>query len=308
MSIPSVIHVCVPASSANLGPGFDVLAVALGLHLRCTLRRAGMGLQITASGRDSAEIPCDESNLIWRAFLRLTGGRPKEGLHLEIANEIPLGRGLGSSAAAIVAGLALANEWAGLGKSKDQIVEEATEMEGHPDNVAAAVQGGFVASCIAADGGVLSTHIPFRETLQAVLVVPQFQLSTEAAREVLPTGYSRADAVFNLQRLALLLEALRQGRGDLLREAMRDRLHQPYRAPLVPGFADILEMGNSGSVPGLLGVALSGAGPSVVAFCDSRAAEAGEAIVQCFRRHGVEAEARPLPIDREGLVTEKTDA
>ncbi|MBI4461119.1 MAG: homoserine kinase [Acidobacteria bacterium] len=296
------LQVRVPASSANLGPGFDTLALALGLHLRCTLRKSQSGLRFQVSGIDADMIPHDESNLVWKAFTHLSGKQAGAAFELESVNEIPIGKGLGSSAAAIVAGLALANEWFALGKSKDQIIEIATEMEGHPDNVAAAVRGGLVVSCQAGDGAVIAVNFPLKTELEVALVVPQFQLSTEAARAALPPHYSRGDVVFNLQRLALLLSALREEQGDLLAEAMQDRIHQPYRAPLVPGFQDILELRN---IPGLLGLALSGAGPSVVAFCSSQAAEVGEAIASCFRRHGIEAQGRRLPIDSQGLVVEK---
>src|SRR3990167_2794118 len=199
------IRVRVPASSANLGPGFDVLALALGLYLRCTLRESGAGFAVRVSGTDSAAITRDESNLIWRAFLRLAGERAPRGVELQIVNEIPIGKGLGSSAAAIVAGLALANEWTGLNKSKE-IVQLAAEMEGHPDNVSAAVWGGLVASCQAEDGRVLSVRNQLSANVEVVLVVPEFELPTEAARAALPAQYSRQDAVFNLQRVALLLD------------------------------------------------------------------------------------------------------
>ncbi|MBI3896469.1 MAG: homoserine kinase [Acidobacteria bacterium] len=298
----SAIQVRVPASSANLGPGFDALALALGLYLRCTLRKSQQGLQITVSGTDTATIPHDESNLIWKAFTRLAGGQTKSGVELEIVNEVPIGKGLGSSAAAIVAGLALANEWFELKRSKDEIIKIATEMEGHPDNVAAAVRGGLVVSCQTEDGTVVAVNSPLQANLEVALVVPELQLPTEQARAALPANYSRPDAVFNLQRVALLVSALREGHPDLLAEAMRDRFHQPYRAPLVPGFQEILELRG---IPGLLGLALSGAGPSVVAFCSGHTLEVGEAIASCFRKHGIKAATHQLPIDSKGLVVKR---
>ena len=298
----SAIRVRVPASSANLGPGFDALALALGLYLRCTLRQSQQGFRIQVSGTDSETILRDESNLIWQAFTRLAGEQPSSGFEMEIVNEVPIGKGLGSSAAAIVAGLALANEWFDLQQSKDQIIAMAAEMEGHPDNVAAAVNGGLVISCQAENGTVIALNSSIQANWEVALVVPQCQLSTEVARAALPAHYSRRDAVFNLQRVALLLAALREGNQDLLAEAMRDRFHQPYRAPLVPGFPEILELRG---IPGLLGLALSGAGPSVVAFCSGHTSEVGEAIASCFRKHGVEAATHRLPIDSQGLVVER---
>lgn len=304
MSADRVIQVRVPASSANLGSGFDVLALALGFYLRCSARESPEGLRIRVSGTDSAVISTDASNLIWRAFLWLAGPQAPQGIDLEIANEIPIGKGLGSSAAAILAGLALANEWLGLNRSKEQLVELAAAMEGHPDNVAAAAWGGLVASCQTDEGAVLSLQSPMSAKVQIVVVVPEFALSTEAARAALPTQYYRQDAVFNLQRVALLVAALRDGRTEMLAEAMRDRLHQPYRAPLVPGFDDMLELRN---LPGLLGVALSGAGPSVLAFCSGQASEVGEAMVACFRKQGIQAAAYCPPVDEDGLVVERAE-
>lgn len=301
MPTAKIIRVHVPASSANLGPGFDALALALGLYLRCTLCPSRGGLKITTSGTDAAEIPCDESNLIWKTFEGLASGTGEKDIELDIVNEIPLGRGLGSSAAAIVAGLALADAWHNANRGKQWIIDIATGLEGHPDNVAAATLGGLVASCQTEDGRILTAQCPFPAGIELVLIVPQLQLSTEAARAALPQQYSRRDAVFNVQRVALFLAALQSSRADLLKEAMRDRLHQPYRAPLIPGFAEALKLEG---VPGLLGVALSGAGPSIIAFCDGHAIEVGKAIADCFRRKGIPAEAKLLPIAPHGLAVE----
>jgi homoserine kinase len=296
------IRVRVPASSANLGPGFDTLALALGLYLECTLRASETGLLVRVSGEDAFGIPPDKTNLTWRAFLRLVGGEAPRDAILEIANDIPVGKGLGSSAAAIVAGLALANEWLQLGKSRDELVQLATEIEGHPDNVAAAVWGGLVASCQSEDGQVMSVKLGRTAQMEIVLAIPNFPLSTAAARAALPAQVSRKDAVFNVQRVALLLAALSEGRTDLFAEAMRDRLHQPYRAPLIPGLEDILQLRD---VPGLLGVALSGAGPSVIAFCSGHAEEVGTALVACFREKNVSARARRLRVDTDGVIVER---
>lgn len=302
MKNQKAIRVRVPASSANLGPGFDTLALALGLYLECTLRPSDQGFAVRITGADRTAIPPDETNLTWRAFRRLTRRKTPRAAELEIANEIPVGKGLGSSAAAIVAGLALADEWLGLKKSREEIVQLAAELEGHPDNVAAAVWGGFVVSCQAEDKRVLSVKARLDAEMEIVLVVPEFSLSTAAARKALPEKYSREDAVFNVQRVALLLAALSDGRAELFREAMRDRLHQPYRAPLIPGLEEILKLRD---VPGLLGVALSGAGPSVLAFCSGHTDKVGTAIVACFRAKKIEARARRLPIDTAGFVVER---
>ncbi|MBI2818010.1 MAG: homoserine kinase [Acidobacteria bacterium] len=298
----SAVQIRVPASSANLGPGFDALGLALGLYLRCTLRRSDAGLKVISCGTYTSEIPTDSSNLILRTFSRWAGEQSLDSVHLAIHNEIPLGRGLGSSAAAIVAGLALANEWAGLERSREELIQAATDVEGHPDNVAAAVRGGLVVSCQRDDQRVISTNCSIAPELQIVLVVPECRLSTEAARAALPAAYSRRDAVFNVQRAALLMQAFRDGSRELFAEAMRDRLHQPYRAKLIPGFDEVLQLTN---VPGLLGAALSGAGPSVIAFCEARAEEIGDIIAGCFRKHGLNAEARLLKVDHQGVIVER---
>src|SRR3990172_4741210 len=176
MSTAKEIRVRVPASSANLGAGFDALALALGLHLLCTLRPSRGGLKITSSGTDAAEIPRDESNLIWKTFSRLGGEKAGNDFELEISNEIPLSRGLGSSAAAIVAGLALADAWLGAGTGqpggRQRLIDIATGLEGHPDNVAAAALGGLVVSCQAEDGRVLTAQCAFPQEIEVVLIVP----------------------------------------------------------------------------------------------------------------------------------------
>jgi homoserine kinase len=300
MGVTREIRVQVPASSANLGPGFDALALALGLYLRCTLRPSAKGLQIAASGTDAATIPRDESNLVWQTFVK-TAGSVGSAFELELTNEIPLGRGLGSSAAAILAGLSLADAWSRTGRGKERLIEIAAGVEGHPDNVAAAALGDLVVSCQAEDGRVLAVKSAFPADWRVVLVVPNFQLPTEAARAALPSHYARRDAVFNLQRVALLLAALQQACPELLGEAMRDRLHQPYRAPLIPGLAEVLKLEH----PGMFGVALSGAGPSVVAFCAADAQEAvGKRMVECFGVKGIRAEAMLLQVDPNGVTVE----
>jgi homoserine kinase len=310
MSIAGEVRVRVPASSANLGPGFDVLGLALGVYLRCTLRPSAGGLMIVASGSEANGIPQDAGNLIWKMFTVAAGPSAGNNFELSIENDIPLGRGMGSSAAAVVAGLALAGAYRGkevaTPAGRQELIEQATKFEGHPDNAAAAVLGGFVVSGQTDDGKVISLPCAAPDNIETLLVIPDFQLSTQAARAALPNQYSRKDAVFNLQRVGLLLAALQNGRNDLLGEAMRDRIHQPYRAPLVPGFAEILSLKN---VTGLLATALSGAGPSVLALCepikknepDSPAA----AIQACFTRNGVNSTAKRVPVDHGGVLIER---
>lgn len=310
MSFPGEIRVRVPASSANLGPGFDVLGLALGVYLTCTLRSSKSGLKIVASGNAAEGIPTDGSNLIWKLFAE--GAQAGANFDLLIQNDIPLGRGMGSSAAAVVAGLALANEYRGQntspGSGRQSLIEAATKIEGHPDNAAAAVLGGFVVSSQTDDGKVVALPCAAPTDFEVLVVIPGFQLSTDSARAALPKEYTRKDTVFNMQRVGLLLGALQNGRNDLLREAMRDRIHQPYRAPLVPGLADILGLNN---VTGLLATALSGAGPSILAICEpiekGSADLPSQAIQECFQKHGVTSTAKRVPIDKQGIIVDRVN-
>jgi len=250
----------VPGSSANLGPGFDTLALALDVYLECQFEPAAEW-RITACGRDAGYIPTDESNLIRQTISRYT----PTAFRLHIENGIPVGKGLGSSAAALTAALRIARpEW-----SSRQLLNECARVEGHPDNAAAAVLGGLVATMMDADGVASAVQIPLPRQLGVAVVVPTYPLSTAQARAALPACYTRADVVFNLQHTAVLTAALATGDLEAVSRALNDRLHHPYRAPLVPGFAEALAHRS----PGMLGCVLSGAGPSVLVFF--REGEAG---------------------------------
>ena len=204
---------------------------------------------------------------------------------------------MGSSAAAIIAGItcyeALAGDWF----SEQELYRCAFEFENHPDNLAAALNGNLISAAVAEDGTVLVSKLTIPGKIAAVVVIPSFELSTEKARSVLPDTYSRKDAVYNIQRSALTIAALTTGNWALIREGMRDRIHQPYRAKLIPGLEEILSL----EIKGLLGVALSGAGPTVFAFADPRrSTEIGSALAAVFEKHGVNAEAHLLDIDTSG--------
>jgi homoserine kinase len=226
-------------------------------------------------------------------------GRRLPPFALRVENRIPIGRGLGSSAAAVLAGVAAADFLCRLDLSEAELLAAATEVEGHPDNVAAALLGGLVASVSA--GTVLSSRIEFAARWSIVVAIPDFALSTREARAALPAEVPHRDAVFNVQRAAFLIAQLARGRREGVREAMRDRLHQPYRSRLVPGLAEILALDG---VPGLVGIALSGAGPSVLAFADGEAEAIGARLRATFAAHGVSAEVRILEPDNAGLVRE----
>ncbi|MPY91307.1 MAG: homoserine kinase [Luteitalea sp.] len=253
----------VPGSTSNLGPGFDTLGLALSLylHVRVTDVRDDHRSTLTCDVGD-LEPPGD--NLIARAYTCMAerhGACPS--LRVEVRTDIPIKAGLGSSAAAIVAGLrlyeAVTKPW-----DLDELLATAARLEGHPDNTSAALLGGLTVSCLDERGRVAALAARWPERVRVVVATPHVTLETKTARGVLPATVPRADAVFNVQRVALLLQAVHTGRVDLLRDAIRDRLHQPFRAPLVPGLYDALRFEH----PALLGVFLSGAGPSIAALVD----------------------------------------
>jgi homoserine kinase len=295
--MPQRISVRVPATSANLGCAFDCAALALGLYLdvHATPRR-DREITVRYSGVNPERIPTSEANLIARTMrTTLEGWNKKRGFDLEIENQIPVGAGLGSSAAAIVASLAASHWLADTTLFDEDLVSRATRLEGHPDNVAAAWHGGFTVS-VQADGRVLSYSCPVPDTLQLVLVVPDYALPTEKAREVLPAQYSRSDAVHNLQRAVVLAAQLFSGKAELHRIFFDDRWHQPQRAPLMPGLGDVLEYRHSD----LLGICLSGAGPSVLAFARANAEAIGGQILRVFSDKGISAHTQVLAADNLG--------
>lgn len=283
----SVSKVRVPASSANLGPGFDALGLGLDLYLECRFRPADK-LEITAIGRDSDSISTGPDNLIWKTAERVAGdvGRQMPPIHLEICNDIPIGKGLGSSAAALTAGVVIASKILDLEWDPHRILDEAAQIEGHPDNVAACVLGAIVASAIDHEGKARAVRMDLNERYGLAVVVPDFVLPTSEARRVIPDTYSKADAVFNVQRSALLIVALATGVTDAFPTALEDRMHQPYREPLVPGLKEMGEL----RAPGLLGCALSGAGPSILVFHERGKESVCELVRAVFKRHGHESE------------------
>jgi homoserine kinase len=267
--IAAPMHLRLPATSANLGPGFDAAAVAFNRYLEIEAAPAPE-FSIRATGRDFNRCTHIEDNLILEIYKRILGqnDRAVVPLALKMDNGIPLGMGLGSSAAGRLAAVALANHFGELGWNFGRILEEACALEGHPDNAAACWLGGFV---IASSEG-RTVHVA-RVTPPAgwrpIIVLPEEPLATAKARNVLPASYSRADVVANLQAVGLLGLAFAQNRPDLLRLAMRDRIHQPYRAPICPLLDRLLPLAGH---HGILGVALSGAGPSVLVVAADDAA------------------------------------
>jgi homoserine kinase len=291
------MKVRVPASSANLGPGFDALGLALGIYLDCRFRGAEQ-LAIRSRGRDAEMISTGEDNLIWQTALKVASdvGGTLTPIELEITNDIPIGKGLGSSAAALTAGVVIAAEMLKLGWSRAKILDEAARIEGHPDNVAACVLGSIVASALDSNGAARAVRMEIASRYGVAVVVPDFLLPTVEARRVLPQTYSRADVVFNVQRGALLIAALTSGTTDAFPEALEDRLHQPYRFALVPGLEDATKL----RAPGLLGCALSGAGPSILVFYERSHESVCELVRGVFRAHGHASEIVWAQIEKTG--------
>ncbi len=257
------IRLSLPATSANLGPGFDAAALAMSMHLTVEAHPAPTFL-LDATGRNADLCAALDNNLIldtYRGVLE-RAGKPVTPLHLKLHNEIPLGMGCGSSAAALLAGVALADHFGALNLGDSGVLNEANRLEGHPDNVAACWLGGFTVS--AEDNGeVLTATYPGDPAWQILLAMQTSSLATKKARALLPATYSKADAIFNVQRASLLVSAFAQSRLDLLRTAMQDRIHQPYRAEACPLLKQLMPLAVE---PELAGIALSGAGPSVLIF------------------------------------------
>lgn len=303
------VTVRVPATTANIGPGFDCLGAALTLYNRFTFEEhpTGQTLEITVSGVNADRVGTDPENLVYQAFVKFYErlDRPVPALKLGIHMEVPLARGLGSSATAIVGGLVGANVLAGTPCSIDQIAALATEMEGHPDNVVPALMGG----CRLAASGVVRDweicQLAWASGVVPVVAIPEFELSTQAARQVLPSSYSRPDAVFNMAHLGLLLQGLATGNGDWLKAALQDKIHQPYRKALIPGY-DTVEQ--AAIAAGAYGMVISGAGPTLLALAPRDVAETVRSAMEtAWTQTGIGVQAISLQLDTQGaVVSEKS--
>jgi homoserine kinase len=290
------VEVVVPGSIGNVGPGFDALSLAVQLYLRARITRVeddGRGALICSF------VDCEISgpNRIERSFAcvraRHAGALPS--LHVEVRSEIPLRAGLGSSAAAVVAGLRLF-ELITEPKPLAEVLRIATDLEGHPDNAASALCGGLAACCEHDDGTLSAWSLKWPESIKLVVATPSVRLETSEARRVLPANISRADAVFNLQHTLYLLHALESGNRHAFREAVRDRWHQPYRRALVPGLDRLLALDD----PDLLGVCLSGSGPSVVALADRNVPRVEALLRQTYADLRLPCIVRCLSVDQKG--------
>ncbi|KAF2142942.1 uncharacterized protein K452DRAFT_248579 [Aplosporella prunicola CBS 121167] len=339
----------VPCSSANIGPGFDVIGLALSIYLELTVTPDESAVsanplkcRITYEGEGAEEVPLDpERNLITRTalyVLKCHGQRTFPGTHVHIKNPIPLGRGLGSSGAAVVAGVNLGNEVGKLGLPKARLLDYCLMIERHPDNVAAALYGGFVGTYLneldpadmsrkeiplaevlpepagGVDTGLQPPEPPLNighykkfkwaKEIKCIAIIPQFEVSTAKARGVLPEKYSRADMVFNLQRIALLTTALGESPPDpgMIYEGMQDKVHQPYRKTLIPGLTEILQSVTPKSHPGLLGICLSGAGPTILALATHNFDNIANHIIDDFKKNNIECIWKLLEPAEEGTT------
>ena len=273
----------VPASSANLGPGYDVMAAAVSLHLELEVEETGE-FSLDPGGLD---VSTGRDNLVVRAFESLHSA---DGIAFRLRSEIPLARGLGSSAAAIVAGLAAADHLFELALSKEEMLARATELEGHPDNVAAAIYGGFVVCGAGADGAPLAARFDPPEGLEGIVVIPPEEVSTKLARAAIPAEVPLADAVANVSAAALLVLGLRSADLDLVSRGLHDSIHQPRRRELYPRSMEIVD---TASELGALGATISGAGPTVLVWTTWQ--EAGNVAAALEQRCAGWAEVRRLP-------------
>jgi homoserine kinase len=299
-SNPQSLEVVLPATSANLGPAFDAAALAFSMFLKVGARSANE-FSVTARGRDAEICGQIENHLIVTTYREVLQAerKPAQPLALRIENQIPIGKGCGSSAAARLAGIALAVYFGRLRWTDNRIMSEAARREHHPDNAAACWKGGLAVARTFADGEMQIAHVTPKGKWPLLLAVPNESLSTEDARRVLPAQYSRADAVANIQNSMLLLAAFLQGRKDLLASALEDRIHQPYRAPLCPLLPALQELKDT---RGILGSALSGAGPSVLVFLDPKSSvtQARLRVRDHLRAHGLNPELVHTKIATQG--------
>lgn len=301
-----MVRVQVPASSANLGPGFDTLGMALQLYNIIEMEEIKTGNIIEVEGEGAEEISRDNNNIVYQAaqsVFKLADYQP-QGIRIKLINNIPIARGLGSSAAAIVGGIVAANFISGEKLSEKELLTLATSIEGHPDNVAPALLGGIIVSAMD-DEEVKYLKIAPPNNLKCVVAIPDFLLSTSSAREVLPQNINLNDAIFNISRASLLVGAFMNGDLSLLNVAMDDKIHQPYRSSLIPGMKKVFA---AAKLAGARGVALSGAGPTLIAFSDQNWELIAKVMKETFIENGIQAKVlilEPNPIGARSLVIKK---
>ena len=307
------VSVKVPASSANMGPGFDCLGVALPIYNTITIEETvlpGTGIEINVMSEDENidemvfdDIPRDENNLVYKAVEMLynsIGQQPSE-LKINIQTGIPIARGLGSSSSIVVGGLLAANKLLGNPADEAALLAIATEVEGHPDNVAPAILGGLVLAAKGEDGLVSYSKLNWPEEWDLTVCIPDFELSTEIARSVLPKEVPMADAIFNARHLAMLVHAISTKNEKLMKEALKDKLHQPYREKLVPGMREIMDVFKMED--GVLGTVLSGAGPTILIISHKYDLDKIQSTVKdIWEKQNIKVDVRTVKVEEQGAV------
>ncbi len=305
------VSVKVPASSANIGPGFDCLGLALPIYNTVTIEETvlpGTGIEINMMSEEENfdemvfdSIPKDENNIVYKAVELLYNsiGQVPSELKINIQSQIPIARGLGSSSSVIVGGLLAANKLLGEPADETALLAIATEVEGHPDNVAPAILGGFVLSNQEDDGTISYCKLNWPEEWDITVCIPDFELATDIARSVLPKEVPMADAVFNAKHLAMLVQAVNTNDEKLMKRALQDRLHQQYREKLVPGMHEIIEAFKHED--GILGCVLSGAGPSMLVISHKYDLDKIKAVVKdIWEKQNIKADVRTLKVEEKG--------
>lgn len=306
MSHPSSVTISVPATTANIGPGFDCLGAALTLYNQFTFSTLSTeaGVVITAVGDEADRVQTDASNLVYQAFTKFYAyiEQPTPAVKIDIQLGVPLARGLGSSATAIVGGLVGANAIAGSPLSREAIMQMAIDMEGHPDNVVPALLGRCQLAATKQDQSWEICELLWHESVVPIVAIPDFELSTAEARSVLPTEYHRADAIFNTAHLGLLVRGLETGNPAWLQTALQDRIHQPYRQTLIAGY----EIVQSAAIQaGAYGLVISGAGPTLLALAEPGQAEAiQKAMLTAWSTQKIHATVNILQLDRHGAYVQ----
>lgn len=311
MSELSTVTVTVPATTANLGPGFDCIGAALALYNRFEFSllppEAKQPFVIEVTGLEAERVTTDESNLAYRSFAYFYQqlGKTLPPIRMKLELGYPLARGLGSSATAIVGGLVGANTIAGSPLSQEAVMAMAIALEGHPDNVVPALIGGCRLAASNPDGTWTICEVPWHESVIPVIAIPDFELSTAEARRVLPSEYNRADAIFNMAHLGLLLRGLETGTGDWLRTGLQDRIHQPYRRALIQGYESVEA---AALKSGAYGMVISGAGPTLLALTDADRARAVElAMIEAWQTAGIQATGATLCLDLRGAAIDRKE-
>ena len=306
--MPDSFLVTVPATTANIGPGFDCLGAALSLYNRFRFTaiddKPGT-VKITVSGKEAERVSTGPDNLAYQAFSTFYQARKQAipAVHIEIELTLPLARGLGSSSTAIVGGLLGANAMANQPLTLEQVTHLAIEIEGHPDNVVPALLGGCRLAAQAATQDWTLCNIPWHPSLKTIVVIPDFELSTTAARKVLPTHYTKSDAIFNMAHLGLLLRGLETGNEEWLTTALNDRIHQPYRQSLIPGFDAVQQAARAA---GAYGLVISGAGPTLLAIAKARKTHhVCNEMLRTWQTHNLQIEGHILDLDAKGAWVER---